>query len=66
MTDPKPYSATLEELRAIDEALAQEAELPMYYRGEAARLRAQADAAGMAEIRMVLLAMAMEIVGRSG
>jgi ABC-type transport system substrate-binding protein len=47
MSDPKPYAATPDELRAIDEALMQEvipaAELPAYYRREAARLRAEAD-----------------------
>jgi hypothetical protein len=46
-------------LRAIDEALAQEAipvvALPAYYRREAARLRAEADTTETLEIRVALL-----------
>lgn len=56
MSDPKPYSPTPDELRAIDEALAQEAipaaELPAYYRVEAARLRTEADTAETVEMRV--------------
>ncbi len=62
MTDPKPYSPTPDEMRAIDEALAQEAipaaELPAYYRREAARLRAEADMTETVEMRVALLEMA--------
>lgn len=58
----KPYQATPAELRAIDEALATdaipEAELPAYYRREAARVRAEADQAEAVEMRVALLEMA--------
>ena len=59
MSESKPYSATLDELRAIDEGLAgdaiPDAELAAYYRREAARLRAQADTAETVDMRVVLL-----------
>jgi hypothetical protein len=59
LIDPKPYRATPDELRAIDEALAQqpipETELPAYYRREAARLRAEANQAETVEMRIALL-----------
>lgn len=62
MTDPKPYSPAPDELHAIDEALAQEAipaaDLPTYYRREAARLRAQVGTAETIELRVALLEMA--------
>ena len=60
------YRPTPGELRAIDEALAQEAipedELPAYYRREAARLRAEADTAETVEKRVALLEMAERLV----
>lgn len=57
--DPKPYPAAPDELRAIDDGLTSdaipEAELPAYYRREAARLRALADTAETIEMRVVIL-----------
>lgn len=65
MSEPRPYRADPDELRAIEKALAQEpipeAELPAFYRQQAARLRAEADQAETVEMRIALLEMAERI-----
>ena len=70
MTEPKPYRATPDELRAIYEALAHEAipadELPAYYRRVAARFRAEADTAETVEMRVALLEVAERLEGLAG
>lgn len=57
-----PYRASLDEVRAIDEALAadviSDAKLPAYYCRQAARLRDEADKAEAVEMRVTLLEMA--------
>lgn len=58
----RPYHAMPDELRAIDEALVQEAipeaELPAYCRREAQRLRSDADQAETVELGVKFLDMA--------
>lgn len=59
MRTPTPYTASPDELAAIDEALAGDAisaeKLGAHYGDEAARLRRDADSTGTADLRIALL-----------
>jgi hypothetical protein len=62
MTDPKPYRATPDELRAIDAGLLDMGGPPIpndkpadFYRAEAARLRGKADTAETIRMRITIL-----------
>ena len=59
MSEPRPYTASPDELDAIDEALAGDAipaeKLVAHYRAEAARLCREANSAESAEIRAALM-----------
>jgi hypothetical protein len=68
MSDPKPYRATADELRAIDEGLLDvggppvpDSDLPAFYRSQAAQYRVLADRAETIEMRIKLLEFAEQL-----